>query len=359
MTIACAARDRHEMTSALTRIVAILVLVATVAAGCRSSESSKSTATTTTRTIVVLTTLTTSTTTGAPPPSTTAATSTTAAPPTTVTAATTTTLPSSEGVSAADVLATIPVAPEHPDGYNRDLFKIWTDDDHNGCDTRAEVLLRDATSPPNKGPRCTLTGGTWISPYDNKTVTSPAGIQIDHVVALKEAWDSGVWAWTPAERQQFANDLTDVRTLRAVSSSSNESKGDADPSNWLPPNTADVCPYIGDWIAIKARWQLTMDQSEAGRLRNLLIGQCAGLRISPWQPVTITTTPATTAPPVPTAAPAPTSPASIAAPPGSDDSVYYPNCAAAKAAGAAPLHRGDPGYRTGLDRDGDGIACEN
>ena len=171
------------------------------------------------------------------------------------------------------------------------------------------------------------------------TVTSPAGIQIDHVVALKEPWDSGAWAWTTPERQTFANDLSDIRTLRAVSSSSNESKDDADLSNWLPLYTADVCPYILDWIAIKARWQLTTDQSEAGRLNNLLTGQCNGLRINPWQPETITTTPAATSPTPPTTAAPTPSPTALASP-ASD--VYYANCAAAKAAGAAPLHRGEP-----------------
>ena len=259
-------------------------------------------------------------------------------------------------VSALDVLNTIAVANEHQAGYDRKLFPLWADDDHDGCDTRAEVLVRDAVTPPLEGAHCGLSGGMWLSPYDNETLTSPTEVQIDHVVALKEAWDSGAWAWTTPQRQAYANDLSDARTLRAVSAASNNAKGDKDPSNWLPPNPADECSYIGDWIAIKARWQLTMDQSEHGRLANLLGSTCQGLLIAPRETVTIVPT-TTVAPPAAQPAPPP-QPATTAAEAPNGGGVVYANCAAARAAGVAPLHRGDPGYSAKLDRDGDGIACE-
>ena len=115
-----------------------------------------------------------------------------------------------------------------------------------------------------------------------REITSPADIDIDHVVSLKEAWDSGAWAWPPERRIAYGNDLTDTRTLAAVSTGSNEKKGDRDPSNWLPDQ--DRCAYIANWLAVKARWDLSMDESEWGRLRNLLQGPCAGTTITPWQP---------------------------------------------------------------------------
>jgi hypothetical protein len=101
-------------------------------------------------------------------------------------------------------------------------------------------------------------------------------------VPLKEAWDSGAHAWTSLQRERFANDLSDGRALIAVTNSVNRSKGDRDPSQWLPPRTAYVCTYISDWIAVKYQWNLSMDSSEWGRLKNLLNGQCVGTTIAPW-----------------------------------------------------------------------------
>ena len=97
--------------------------------------------------------------------------------------------------------------------------------------------------------------------------------------------DSGAWQWDEARRTEYANDLVDARTLCAVTAASNESKGEADPSNWLPPNEPFVCTYLADWIAIKARWELSMDQSEFGRTRNNVITeQCPEQTITPWPP---------------------------------------------------------------------------
>jgi hypothetical protein len=124
--------------------------------------------------------------------------------------------------------------------------------------------------------------GEWLSIYDGVTVTDPTGVEVDHVVSLKEAWDSGAWQWDLQRRSDFANDLDDVRTLRAVTASSNDAKGDADPSNWLPPNAAAVCGYLSDWIAIKARWGLSMDESETGRIRNVLSDRCPDQTVAPW-----------------------------------------------------------------------------
>lgn len=185
--------------------------------------------------------------------------------------------------SALAVLATIPRAKERPQGYSRDLFRHWTDDDGDGCDTREEVLIDESTSPAQVDAYgCKVIEGDWFSEYDGVTHTSPATVQIDHVVALKEAWDSGAWAWTPAQRQKFANDLSDPRALIAVTSGVNQSKSDKDPSNWVPPRTAAVCTYVVNWVAIKAQWKLSMDDSEWGRIRNIITKNCPTATVTPW-----------------------------------------------------------------------------
>lgn len=187
-------------------------------------------------------------------------------------------------LDALTVLQSIPIELEHHEDYSRDLFAIWSDLDGDGCDTRQEVLTEESAGLVQTDPvGCYVLAGDWSSSYDGATLTDPADVDIDHVVALKEAWDSGAWEWTAERRIAYGNDLTDPRTLAAVSTQSNEQKGDGDPSNWLP--TENVCTFIADWIAVKARWAMTMDESEWFRLRNLLTGQCLGTTIKPWQPI--------------------------------------------------------------------------
>jgi len=186
-------------------------------------------------------------------------------------------------LDAAEVLAGLTVAPERPDGYERALFPHWLASGQGACNVREAVLIRDSRSPAQVDPfGCRVITGDWLSTYDGKSETDPSELDIDHVVALKEAWDSGAWAWPPTRRTAFANDLSDRRSLLAVTASSNRAKGDKDPTNWLPPQRNDWCRYVGDWIAVKARWNLAVDTSEAGRLRNVLRDDCAGLRLEPW-----------------------------------------------------------------------------
>ncbi len=183
-------------------------------------------------------------------------------------------------MAAADLLAFVRRDREHRGGYDRDLFGYPTSFG-GGCDTRDEVLARDSsTRVQMDSVGCQVIAGDWYSPYDGVTTERPEDLQIDHVVALKEAWDSGAWQWTPAALEAYGNDLTDVRSLRAVTGDSNQAKGDKDPSNWLPSNAADVCRYVGDWVAIKVRWHLSMDDSEFGRIRNLLRWPCVGRRVA-------------------------------------------------------------------------------
>jgi hypothetical protein len=163
------------------------------------------------------------------------------------------------------------VAEDKLSGYKRSAFKHWIDADRNGCNTRAEVLIEEAIVKPKIGPKCKLTGGKWLSVYDGKTITNASQLDVDHMVPLTEAWRSGAWKWTSAQRQAFANDLENTEALIAVTLSTNRGKGDKDPSLWLPAN--DKCTYIQNWISVKVKYSLTVDVIEAATL-NSLLGSC-------------------------------------------------------------------------------------
>jgi hypothetical protein len=181
-----------------------------------------------------------------------------------------------------DALAHLPVAAEDRTGYKRTAFKHWTDADRDGCDTRKEVLKAEAIIAPVQGPGCALTGGEWYSPYDDTYFNDAGKLDIDHLVPLAEAWDSGASGWTAKEREAYANDLGDARDLIAVSAKSNRSKADQDPSTWLPPAAGYHCTYVTDWIADKTRWGLSIDPGEQTALQQ-------DLAACPDAPLTVTT----------------------------------------------------------------------
>ncbi|REK84531.1 HNH endonuclease [Streptomyces inhibens] len=177
-----------------------------------------------------------------------------------------------ETLSLHDAIETLPQAAESRDGYERSKFKHWIDEDKDGCNTRAEVLIDEAFTPPNIGPGCRLTGGSWFSYYDDKVVDGPSGLDIDHMVPLAEAWDSGASQWTAARRQAYANDLDAERSLVAATARSNRQKADQDPAQWMPPAAHAQCPYLADWVGTKLRWSLTVDRDERNALRRLAAG---------------------------------------------------------------------------------------
>jgi hypothetical protein len=206
--------------------------------------------------------------------------------------------------------------PEYLGAYNRALFKHWVDVDKNGCDTRKEVLISEAVVKPKKGAKCALTGGKWVSAYDGKSYTKDVNLDIDHVVPLAEAWRSGAWAWTPQQRQDFANDLSDSRVLIAVTASANRSKGDQDVKTWLPAK--NKCTYIDAWVAVKVRYSLTFDKGELSVIQNYFTScpitnvsvdvlpgyETIGNKVSPSPTPTVSQTPTVT--PSPTASSTPT-----------------------------------------------------
>ncbi len=134
-----------------------------------------------------------------------------------------------EATDALELLATLSVEPEVEDGYARGFFEHWIDADGDNCDTRHEVLIAESLTSVTVGDGCSIEDGSWYSAADGDTLTNPASIDINHVVPLKEAWASGAYTWTPEQRQAFANDLGDDRTLQAVSAGANRQQGDDGP----------------------------------------------------------------------------------------------------------------------------------
>ena len=178
----------------------------------------------------------------------------------------------SSGVAAVlALLDALTVASEHTSGYDRDLFKHWTDEDGDGCDTRREVLLAEAVVAPTQASRCSLSDGEWVSRYDGLTEHgNGSGFDVDHLVPLAEAWESGAHNWTADRREHYANDLGYEHSLIAVSASSNRSKGAQDPATWLPPEADQHCWYAAAWVQVKTRWSLAVDTAEVNTLEGIL-----------------------------------------------------------------------------------------
>ncbi|GAA1544506.1 HNH endonuclease family protein [Streptomyces albidochromogenes] len=154
---------------------------------------------------------------------------------------------------------------ESVDGVDRSLDFVATLVDRlveaGGSAVRAATAL--------VGPRCRLTGGTWWSYYDATTVSGPSGLDIDHVVPLAEAWDSGASAWTAQRREAYANDLGALTSLVGVTARSNRSKSDQDPTTWMPPVGEVHCQDAAEWTATKIRWNLAVDPQEEAELLDL------------------------------------------------------------------------------------------
>jgi hypothetical protein len=161
-------------------------------------------------------------------------------------------------------------------GYSRDHFgPRWADVDRNGCDTRNDILQRDLTGIVFKpGTRdCVVLSGTLAEPYAPKKVdflrgqdTSTA-VQIDHVVALSDAWQKGAQQWDVGKRTAFANDPLN---LLAVDGPLNMAKGDGDAATWLPPNKQYRCPYVARQVAVKAKYGAWVTQAEQAAIAKVL-----------------------------------------------------------------------------------------
>jgi hypothetical protein len=133
------------------------------------------------------------------------------------------------------------------------------------------VLIAESTVPATlSGSGCTVTAGSWTSPYDGATWTNPTDVDIDHLVALGNAHESGGWTWDSATKLAYANDLIDPDHLIAVTDNVNASKGDRAPEAWKPPLTSYWCTYATDWVEVKVRWRLSVTQTEYDALVQML-----------------------------------------------------------------------------------------
>ncbi len=166
--------------------------------------------------------------------------------------------------TARGYLSSLKVAPENRTGYKRDLFPHWITQSGT-CNTRETVLKRDGTNVVTDS-ACAATSGSWYSPYDGATWTAASDVDIDHLVPLAEAWDSGARRWTAGTRTRYANDLRDPRPLVAVTDNVNQSKSDQDPAEWMPE--LGKCRYLREWVAVKIRWRLTVNRPEKQELRD-------------------------------------------------------------------------------------------
>ncbi|MCX4551373.1 HNH endonuclease family protein [Streptomyces sp. NBC_01387] len=172
--------------------------------------------------------------------------------------------------TARTYLSSLTVAAEgSSDGYSRAKFPHWIIQSGT-CDTREVVLKRDGTDVVQSS-SCAATSGNWHSEYDGANWTASSDVDIDHMVPLAEAWRSGASAWTTAQRQAFANDLTRPQLI-AVTDNVNQSKGDKDPAKWLPPLASYKCTYVRAWVEVKHYYKLTVDSAEKTALQGVLNG---------------------------------------------------------------------------------------
>ena len=116
---------------------------------------------------------------------------------------------------------------------------------------------------------CAATSGGWYSPYDGATWHAASDVDIDHLVPLAEAWDSGADNWTTSKRQTLANDLTRPQLL-AVTDNVNQSKGDQDPATWWLSRTTYRCTYARAWVQVKYYYGLSVDSAEKNALSTVL-----------------------------------------------------------------------------------------
>lgn len=155
-------------------------------------------------------------------------------------------------------------------GYDRDLFPHWQDVNGSGCSARQDALLAQVVGFPQVDvfDRCVVVEGDWYSPFDGLTHSGqPGDVDIDHVVALSEAWDSGADVWPLELRRQFANDPIN---LVVSSPSANSSKGDRDAGEWKPPQRNIWCLTAAVMVSTKARYELSIDVAERDGLVEML-----------------------------------------------------------------------------------------
>jgi hypothetical protein len=159
-------------------------------------------------------------------------------------------------------LDALPVRDEHRSGYARFTYGAWRDADGDGCTDNYDVLIDQGKDVVNTATPCAIVSGSWHSPYDDATIEDPDAIVVDHVVGLYEAWKSGAYSWTDAQRNAYLNDVKTVNAILAVSKASQQNKAGRDPKDWMPSNEAFRCRYLQTWVDVKTEWKLSVDAGE-------------------------------------------------------------------------------------------------
>ena len=263
--------------------------------------------------------------------------------------------PTATPTGTATVLrVTVSAVPATLPDYDRNDWKQWTDADRDCQDARNEVLIAESRTAVayRTDRKCRVAAGEWLAPYSNTIVTDPRRLDVDHMVPLGNAHDSGAWQWSANRREQYANYLDDPQHLIAVTASANRSKGARGPDQWKPEDQTYWCQYAVDWIAIKSTWDLTVTEAELAGLNEMLYScnEPPSLWVSHGSVPGVhhaTSTPE----------PRPTATATT---------IKYNSCDAAQAAGETRVQgskgngRGFPKWMvpSARDGDGDGVVCE-
>ena len=253
------------------------------------------------------------------------------------------------------------VAAPDPDvpAYDRDYFAGWLDTDGDCVNTRHEVLQIEAYEHSMNAAGCAVAAGEWFDPYTNRTFTNPRDLDVDHVVALADAWVSGAWRWADELLDRFSNDLGN---LNAIAAGENRSKSAKGPSAYSPTAPAGRCDYLVQYATVKIDWQLTITPQDFAVVADGLAGCEVGeLPESPSPPT------AGTSPTPPPASPPPASPPPAATDTDDCHPAYEPclpnlpgdalNCGdlSRDQRPVTVLQPGTDPYR--FDRDGDGRGC--
>ncbi|WP_030216631.1 HNH endonuclease family protein [Streptomyces bikiniensis] len=177
---------------------------------------------------------------------------------------------SGTALAAVDTLTVKGRAPKT--GYDRDVFgRGWVDVDRNGCGTREDILKRDLTGVRYADGHCKVASGTLADdPYTGTDVPYVRGrskVDIDHVVALSDAWQKGAQQWSAETRRRFANDPLN---LLAVDAATNRRKSDGDAATWLPPNGAYRCAYVARQVAVKRKYEVWITEGERDAMKRVL-----------------------------------------------------------------------------------------
>ena len=176
---------------------------------------------------------------------------------------------------ATTLVITVAEIPANIPDYSRSEWKHWVDADGDCQDARQEVLIAESleTVTYETDRKCRVETGQWWAPHLGHFLENPSHIDVDHHVPLKNAHVSGGWAWSPAEKERYANYLGEENHLVAISSRHNRSKGARGPEEWAPPDNALWCEYATDWAEIKEKWELTMTPVESAIVMDML-GTC-------------------------------------------------------------------------------------